>query len=93
MWRLTYSFVGGMTVAALPLNAISVYLFHDVDHDRVGQWNLAYLELCGEILILVAMTGTVVLLLTWIGRMIFRLQEVPPSSKLSFFLGIFLILA
>lgn len=82
-----------MTVAALPLNAISVYLFHDVDHDRVGQWNLAYLELCGEFLILVAIAGTIVLLLTWLGRILFRLQEIPTNRKLAFFLGILLILA
>jgi hypothetical protein len=93
MWRLAYSFIGAMTIAALPLNAISVYLFHDVDDDRVGQWNLAYLELCGEFLILAAVAGTLVFLLTWIGRILLRLQEIPPSPKLAFFLGVLLILA
>jgi hypothetical protein len=81
-----------MTITALPLNAISVYLFQDVDDDRVGQWNLAYLELCGEFLILAAVAGTLVWLLTWIGRIVFDLQRIPPSPRLAFFLGILLIL-
>ena len=93
MWRITYSFIGAMTITALPLNAISVYLFRDVDDNRVGQWNLAYRELCGEFLILAAVAGILVFLLTWIGRILFRLQEIPPSSKLAFFLGVLLILA
>jgi hypothetical protein len=93
MWRLAYSFIGAMTITALSLNAISVYLLHDVDADRVGQWNLAYLELCVEFLILAAVVGIVVLALTGIGRILLRLQGIPPSPKLAFFLGILLILA
>jgi len=82
-----------MTIAALPLNAISVYLFHDVDRDRVGQWNLAYLELSEEFLILAVIVGAIVLLLTWLGRILFHLQGTPTNPKLAFFLGILLILA
>jgi hypothetical protein len=93
MWRLAYNFVGGMTIVALPLNAISVYLLHDVDRDRVGQWNLAYLELCEEFLILAALTLTIFLFLTLLGRILFRLQELPANTKLAFVLGILLILA
>src|SRR6267143_2930828 len=84
MWRLTYSFIGAMTITALPRNAISVYLFRDVDDARVGQWNLAYLELFEEFLILAAVAGIFVFLLTWIGRNLFRVQEIPPSPKLAF---------
>jgi hypothetical protein len=92
MWRVAYSFIGGMTITTLSVNAISVYLFHDVDDNRIGQWNLAFRELFGEFLILVAAISAFVLLLTWIGRILFHLKEIPPSPKLAFILGILLIL-
>jgi hypothetical protein len=92
MWRVAYSFIGGMTITTLSVNAISVYLFHDVDDNRIGQWNLAFRELFGEFLILVAAISAFVLLLTWIGRILFYLKEIPPSPKLAFILGILLIL-
>jgi hypothetical protein len=74
-----------MTITTLSLNAFSVYLLHDVDADRVGQWNLAYLELTGEFLILAAVVGIFVLALTWFGGILLGLQGIPPSrgSRLS----------
>jgi hypothetical protein len=48
MWRLTSRFFVGLFAAALFTNAAAVYLFHDVDADRVAKLNRAYAELALE---------------------------------------------
>ena len=67
-----------MLVAVLPVNAVSVYVLHDVDKDRVGRWNLAFLELCEEFLIFSALATGLFLLFLWAGRALLR-KPLPPS--------------
>jgi hypothetical protein len=38
----------GIFCTALFVAAISVYIFHDVDHDKIGHWNEAFAGLCVE---------------------------------------------
>lgn len=68
MWRMTWRFYVGMLVAALFTNAVAVYLLHDVDPDRIGQWNLAYRELAEEFLLFAFVVAALFLLLYLAGK-------------------------
>lgn len=92
MWRLTSRFFIGMFATALFANAAAVYLLRDVDADRVGKWNLAFWELNLEFFIFSLVLTVCFFLLTWIGAMVFRLRHVAPNLKLSFALGIAVML-
>jgi hypothetical protein len=67
MWRLTSRFFTGMFATPMLTNAAAVYLFHDVDSDRIGKWNLASGELTLEFLIFGLVVAIPFVLLTWIG--------------------------
>ena len=73
-------------------NAASVYLFHDVDADRIGQWNLAYGELTFEFLAFSTGVAICFFLAAWIGTVALGLRDVPVNLKLGFVLGIALTL-
>lgn len=92
MRQTASSFVLGMILTVLPLNAISVYLFHDVDPDSVGQWNKACVELGFEFLAFVLVVEALFVLFTWIGRMILRLPSLRPNRRLGLILGVSTIL-
>jgi hypothetical protein len=47
-WRPTFAFLCGIALAALPLNTLSVYVFHDVDKDKIDKLNLAFSQLNAE---------------------------------------------
>lgn len=81
-----------MLAAAILTNAVAVYLFHDVDADRVGKLNLAYRELTLEFLTFALVLAVPFFLLTWIGTVVFGLRDVPSNLNLGFVLGIALIL-
>jgi hypothetical protein len=91
MWRITNRFFGGMMIAVLIVNFISVYLLHDVDKDRVGRWNLAFFELCAEFLLFGLVVTALFLLFLWCGRALFR-TPVSPNYVLAFFMGVLVIL-
>jgi hypothetical protein len=90
MWRIAYSFFGGLMITVLPVNFISVYLLHDVDKDRMGRWNLAFLELCQEFLLFGLVVTGLFLFFLWCGRALLR---IPASSNyvLAFFMGVLVI--
>jgi len=90
MWRIAYSFFGGLMITVLPVNFISVYLLHDVDKERVGQWNLAFFELCEEFLLFGLVVTGLFLFFLWCGRALLR---IPTSSNyvLAFFMGVLVI--
>jgi len=92
MWRLTWRFYVGTLVAALFTNAVAVYLLHDVDADRIGQWNLAYRELAEEFLLFALVVAALFLLSTWLGKTLLRLPPVSGNSRLALSLGIAVIL-
>ena len=81
-----------MAAAGFPVAAISVYVFQDVDLDRVGQWNLAFSEPCGETTGFILICGGLVMFLVWLSRILFRLQSLPLNPKLGFGLGVAVIL-
>lgn len=92
MRRTIFSFMAAMALTAFCLNAISVYVFHDVDKDLVGRWNEAYIELCLEFAIFTVVVGGAVWPLTLLGRRLFRLQSVSPRPNFVRFLGVGVIL-
>jgi hypothetical protein len=92
MRRLASNFFGGMILTVLPVNAISVYLFHDVDPDRVGQLNRAFAELCLEFIGFILVVGGLFMFFTWIGRALLHLQAIPPHPKLGLILGVLAVL-
>ena len=68
-------------------NAVAVYWLHDVDADLVGRWNLAYRDLTLEVLVFSVVVASCFLLLTWIGKVVFRLRQITKNFKLGLFLG------
>lgn len=81
-----------MFATALLTNAAAVYSLHDVDTDRVGEWNLAFRELTLEAFIFSLVLTASFFLLTWIGTMVFRLRHVALNLKLGVVLGIAVML-
>jgi hypothetical protein len=88
MRRTIFLLMLGSFCTALFSAAISVYIFHDVDKDKIGHWNEAFAGLCTESVLFTLIVGGGVALLTTIGRHLFHLQGYPPRSKLGLFLGI-----
>jgi hypothetical protein len=88
MWQLTLRFFLGIFAAALFTNAAAVYLFHDVDADRVGKLNLAFWELTLEFLAFGLALAVIFFLTTWSGSLVLRLRDVPLNLKLAFILGV-----
>jgi hypothetical protein len=78
----------GIFGAALFSAAITVYIFHDVDKDMIGQWNKAFAGLCSESVLFAVIIGGGVALLTWLGRYLFHLKEYSPRANLNIFLGV-----
>lgn len=78
----------GIFCTALFSTAISVYIFHDVDKDKIGHWNEAFAGLCTESVLFTVVVGGGVALLTLLGRHLFHLKGYSPRAKLGLFLGI-----
>ena len=88
MRRAILLFTIGMLFAALLIAAISVYIFHDVDKDQIGNWNEAFAGLSIEFVLFTLVIGGGVALLTLLGRRHFHLKGYSPRSKFSFLIGI-----
>jgi hypothetical protein len=78
----------GIFCTALFVDAISVYILHDVDKDQIGHWNEAFIGLCTESLLFTVIVGAGGALLTLLGRHLFRLRGYSPRAKVGLFLGI-----
>ena len=91
MWRIACRFLGGMLIAVLPVNFISVYLLHDVDKDRTDRWSLAFFELFEEFLLFSLVVTGLFLFFLWCGRALFRIPAAL-NYGLAFSLGVFVIL-
>jgi hypothetical protein len=78
----------GIFCTALFVAAISVYIFHDVDHDKIGRWNEAFAGLGAESVLFTLIVGAPVGLLTLLGRHIFHLRGYSARPMLGLFLGI-----
>jgi len=81
-----------MFAAAVVTNAVAVYLFHDVDADMIGKWNIAFLGLTLEFFIFGLVLTVSFFLLTWIGTIAFGLRQVALNLKLGLVLGIAVML-
>lgn len=78
----------GIFCAFLFTAAISVYVFHDVDQDKIGHWNEAFAGLCIEGVLFTLVVGVPAWLLTLLGRRLFRLRDFSPRPTLALLLGI-----
>ena len=75
------------------MNAVSVYIFHDVDKELIGKWNIAFRDLLGELLLFGFLVVLVAGALTQLGRLIAKLRPAVPSPKLGFIVGVCVALA
>jgi hypothetical protein len=78
----------GIFCTALFGAAISVYIFHDVDQDKIGHWNEAFAGLCTESVLFTLVIGGGVALLTLLGRHLFHLKGYSPRAMLGLLLGV-----
>ena len=78
----------GILCTALFSAAISVYILHDVDQDKIGHWNEAFEGLCIESVLFTAIVSGGVGLLALLGRHLFHLQGYSPRAMLGLLLGI-----
>jgi hypothetical protein len=78
----------GIFCTALFSSAISVYIFHDVDHDKIGHWNEAFAGLSTESVLFTLIVSVPVGLLTLLGRLLFHLRRYSPRAMLGLFLGV-----
>jgi hypothetical protein len=78
----------GIFGTALIIAAMSVYIFHDVDQDKIGHWNEAFVGLCVESVLFTIIVGGGVALLTLLGRHFFPSQGIPPRAMLGLLLGV-----
>jgi hypothetical protein len=88
MRRSILLFMLGMFCTTLLSAAISVYMFHDVDQDKIGHWNEAFAGLCAEGGLFTLIVGGAVGLLTFLGRHLLHLKDYSSRANLSLFLGI-----
>ena len=88
MRRAILHFMLGMISTALFIAAATVYVFHDVDNDKIGHWNQAFGGLVTECILFTLIVGGGVALLTLLGRQLFHLKGYYPHAKLGFYLGI-----
>ena len=78
----------GLLSTTLSIAAISVYVFHDVDKDKIGHLNQAFAGMCIESVVFTLIVGGGVALFTLAGRLLFRLKGYSPRAKLGLLLGI-----
>jgi hypothetical protein len=78
----------GIFCGAILAGAISVYVFHDVDQDKIGHLNDAFAGLSIEAGVFGLMVGGPVWLLVLLGRRFLNLRDYSPRASISFSLGI-----
>jgi hypothetical protein len=93
MWLLILNFCRGILLSGVLLSAVSVYIFHDVDKELIGKWNIAFRGLLGELFLFGFFVALGTAVLTQLGRLIGNLRPAVPSPKLGFIVGIGVILA
>jgi hypothetical protein len=69
-------------------SVLSVYVFHDVDQDKINHLNQAFAGLYAEGVLFALMVGGAAGLLTLLGRYLFHLRGYFPRAELALFLGI-----
>ena len=84
MWRLTWSFFVTMVLASLPMNALSVYVFHDAGEP----FNSAFISLIVEAIMFSLVVSGLFLFLIFLGKKLIRHPATPPNVRLVCCLGI-----
>jgi hypothetical protein len=88
MWRAILLLMLGIFCTALFLNAISVYVFHDVDQNKIGHWKEAFADLSIEAVVFSLIISGAVWLLALLGRPLFNLRGYSPRARIGLSLGI-----
>jgi hypothetical protein len=88
MRRSIFFLMLGILCAAVAISTISVYVFHDVDQDMIGHWNLAFAGLCEESGMFALIIAIPVSILTYLGRHALNIKSYAPRAKLALILGI-----
>ncbi len=78
----------GIFCAAVLSNVVTVYVFHDVDADKIGHWNEAFAGLFIESVLFALIVCGGVAVLTFLGRRLFQLKGFYPRAKLGLYVGI-----
>lgn len=87
MFRSISLLLLGILVACLLTAAISVYVFHDVDKDKLGQPNETFVALCFEAVLFGLLVCVPTWLLTFLGRRLLHLTASSPRPILALLLG------
>jgi hypothetical protein len=87
MWRAILLLIFGIFCTALFLDAISVYVFHDVDQDKIGHLNEAFADLSIETVAFSLIISGAVWLLALLGRRLFNLRGYSPRARIGLSLG------
>lgn len=74
--------------SALVVAVISVYVFHDVDRDKVGHWNEAFADLAVESVIFAVIIAIPALVFALLGQHLLKLRGHAPRAMLGIILGI-----
>jgi hypothetical protein len=77
----------GIFFTALFLGAISVYVFHDVDPDKIGHFGEAFLGLALEAVVFSVIIGGAVWPLSLLGRRLLKLRGSSPRAGIGLLLG------
>jgi hypothetical protein len=88
MWPAIRLLTLGIFCTAQFLAAISVYVFHDVDKDKIGHWNEAFADLSVELAVFTLIVSGAVWLLALLGRQLFNLRGYSPRASIGLSLGI-----
>jgi hypothetical protein len=78
----------GIFCTAIFVGAVSVFVFHDVDQDKIGHWNEAFTDLFIEMIVFNLIISSAVWLLALLGRQLFGLRGYSPRARIGLFLGI-----
>ena len=81
MFRAILLLTLGIFFTALFLGGISVYLFHDVDQDKIGHLNEAFAGLSVEVIVFSLIISGAVSLLFLFGRQFFKLHGYSPRVE------------
>ena len=88
MGRAALSLILGMLSTSVLVDAISVYVFHDVDQDKIGHLHEAFEDLSIEMIVFSLIVGGSVWLLSLFGRRVFKLRGYSPRPTLALSLGV-----
>jgi len=92
MLRTLLLFMLGILLTALLSNVVTVYVFHDVDADKIGHMNEAFVGLLAESVLFTLIVGSGVGILTLLGGYLLHLKGYRPRAKSGLYLGIGIIL-